>query len=134
MTQLKSMVRIGPVIWTALLISIAFSGFSGAPQCNDREAMNQMTDDFTIKLADEYRGKYPKLSYKENLDLAAQIDKRIENIATKSIDAKQKQTSCKATVWIMEVPFRKRNIEYNVRYGNDGKVELEITNYNEMFY
>ena len=134
MIQLKSIVRIGVVSGTALLISIAFSGFSGAPQCDDREAMKQMADDFTTQLADEYRGKYPKLSYKENLDLAAQIDKRIDNIAIESIDTKQRQTSCKATVWIMEVPYRKRDIEYNVRYDNDGKVELEITNYDEMFY
>lgn len=134
MTQLKSMVKIVAIGGTALLISIAFSGFSGAPQCDDREAMNQMADDFTTQLADEYSGKYPKLSYKENLDLVAQIDKRIENIAIESTDTKQKQTSCKATVWIMEVPYRKHNIEYNVRYGDDGKVELEITNHNEMFY
>lgn len=104
------------------------------PKCDDKQAIEAMIRNFNANLADEYRSKYPKLSYKENWDLATQIEKKIENIAIKSIDTKSKKSLCTATVWIMEVPYRKGNIEYNVRYDYMGDIETEITTYDNMFY
>ena len=105
------------------------------PKCDDKQAIEAIVRIFNANLTDEYRSKYPKLSYKENWDLATQIEKKIENIATKSIDTKSKKSLCTATVWIMEVPYRKGNIEYNVGYESMyGDTETEITNYDNMFY
>ncbi len=125
---------------------VAFKNFSNSvldytpkdenniPKCDDKQAIEAMIRIFNANLTDEYRSKYPKLSYKENWDLATQIDKKIENITTKSIDTKSKKSLCAATVWIMEVPYRKGNIEYNVGYESMYGDIVEITNYDNMFY